>query len=67
MLPENNKILDQSLLDDLSNQLYNITKIFHVMKDDEEKKKLISQLVKDFLKQYIKNKDHVNIEKSAGD
>lgn len=60
MLPENNKILDQCLLDDLSKQLYNITTIFHVIKDEEEKKKLISQLIKDFLKQYIKNKDNVN-------
>ena len=66
MLSTDNQVINEELIDDLAKQLYNITKILYCLKE-EEREKIITQLVIDFLKPYIKNKDHVNIKESSGD
>ena len=66
MLPESNQIIEESLVDDLAKQLYNTSKILYCLKE-EEREKIIHQLVKDFLKPYIKINQYVNVEKSSGD
>ena len=66
MLSTDNQVIDEELINDLAKQLYNTSKILYCLKE-EEREKIIHQLVKDFLKPYIKINQYVNVEKSSGD
>ena len=66
MLSTNNQILNQEFVDDLAKQVYNTTKILNAF-SEQDREKIIRQLINDFLKQYIKTEDHVITKESSGD
>lgn len=66
MLPENNQILNQEFVDDLAKQVYNTSKILYTF-SEEDRERIIRQLVTDFLKQYIKTENNVVSKESSGD
>lgn len=65
MSNENNQILEESYVDDMARQVYNTMKILYTFKE-EEKERIVKQLIKEFLKPYIKIKDHVITKESSG-
>lgn len=65
MQTQNNQIISKEFVDDMAKQIYNTSKILYVF-NEEEKERIIKQLINDFLKQYIKIESHAVIEKSSG-
>ncbi len=65
MQTENNQILTQEFVDDMSRQVYNTMKILYAFKE-EDRERIIKQLVNDFLKKHIKTEDHVITKESSG-